>query len=403
MAQFPMKQPTVVLGITGCIAAYKACEIVRGLQKAGVRVKVCMTEHATEFVGPTTFRGLTREPVAVDLFDAPGNPIHHVSLAQEGDVFCIAPCTGNMVAKMANGIADDLLSTTALAVTTPTVIAPAMNVNMYEAAATQENFETLRERGVRIVEADEGYLACGDVGKGRLAEPSVIVAAILEELEAQGHKIDLVGKRVMITTGPTVEPIDPVRFISNPSSGKTGWALAQAAAARGAEVTLISGPVSLADPDVASIRVVRVKTAQDMLEAALDAFAESDIAIFSAAVSDYRVEHPADRKLKKGIDDEALATLKLVPNPDILATCAANKHEGQFVVGYAAETEDVVANARVKLSKKNADMIVANDVSGEMGFGSEHNAIHLVKQDEVVDAPLASKDELAHVILDACL
>lgn len=403
MAKFPIKQPTVVLGITGCIAAYKACEIVRGLQKAGVRVKVCMTEHATEFVGPTTFRGLTREPVAVDLFDAPGNPIHHVSLAQEGDVFCIAPCTGNMVAKMANGIADDLLSTTALAVTAPTVIAPAMNVNMYEAAATQENFQTLRERGVRIVEADEGYLACGDVGKGRLADPATIVAAILDELQAQGHKLDLVGKRVMITTGPTVEPIDPVRFISNPSSGKTGWALAQAAAARGAEITLISGPVALDDPEDERIRVVRVKTALDMLDAAQDAFGQSDIAIFSAAVSDYRVANPADRKLKKGQDDEALATLQLVPNPDVLATCAAQKREGQFVVGYAAETENVIQNAQAKLTKKNADMIVANDVSGETGFGSEENTIHLVKQDEVVDVPSASKEELAHVILDACL
>ncbi len=232
-------QKTVLLGVTGCIAAYKSCEIVRGLQKAGVRVKVVMTEHATEFVGPTTFRALTHETVAVGLFDDPSDPIHHVSLAQEADVFLIAPCTANVIAKIANGIADDLLTTTALATTAPLVIAPAMNVNMYENGATRYNIGKLHIRGARFIDAGDGYLACGDIGKGRLAEVDDIVSATLDEL---GVKRDLAGRSVMITAGPTVEPIDPVRYISNHSSGKTGYALARAAALRGADVTLISAP-----------------------------------------------------------------------------------------------------------------------------------------------------------------
>ncbi len=230
-------QKTVLLGVTGCIAAYKSCEIVRGLQKAGVRVKVVMTEHATQFVGPVTFRALTHEPVAVGLFDDPSDPIHHVSLAQEADVFLIAPCTANVIAKIANGIADDLLTTTALATTAPLVIAPAMNVNMYENGATRYNIGKLHIRGARFIDAGDGYLACGDVGKGRLAEVDDIVSATLDEL---GVKRDLAGRSVMITAGPTVEPIDPVRYISNHSSGKTGYAIARAAALRGADVTLIS-------------------------------------------------------------------------------------------------------------------------------------------------------------------
>ena len=286
-------QKTVLVGVTGCIAAYKAAQIVRGLQKAGVRVKVVMTEHATEFVGPTTFRGLTREPVAVGLFDAPGDPIHHVSLAQECDLFLIAPCTGNVVAKVACGIADDLLTTTALACPAPLVIAPAMNVNMYEAAATQENFATLRRRGVQIIEADEGYLACGDVGRGRLADPAVIVEAVLERLAALDAPFDLAGKKVLVTAGPTREPIDAVRYVSNYSSGKQGFAVARAAAARGAQVTLVSGPVALEDP--AGVDVVKVSTACQMLEAAREAFASADIAVFTAAVADMRPAAPADR------------------------------------------------------------------------------------------------------------
>ena len=322
---------TVLLGVTGCIAAYKSCEIVRALQKAGVRVKVVMTEHATEFVGPTTFRALTHEKVAVGLFDDPEDPIHHVSLAQEADAFLIAPCTANVIAKIANGIADDLLTTTALATTAPLIIAPAMNVNMYDNGATRYNIGKRHIRGARIVEAGDGYLACGDVGKGRLADIEDIVGATLDEL---GVRRDLDGRRVMVTAGPTVEPIDPVRYISNRSSGKTGYAIARAAALRGADVTLVSGPVSLPAPE--GVRVVRVRTAHEMLEAAEGAFRDADIAVFAAAVADMRPRAVSNRKLKKGRDGDELGAIELVENPDILATLAARK-DRQVVVGFAAE------------------------------------------------------------------
>ena len=396
------EKPCVLIGVTGCIAAYKTCEIVRGLQKAGVRVKVVMTEHATEFVGPTTFRALTHEPVAVGLFDDPSDPIHHISLAQECDVFLIAPCTANVAAKIAHGIADDLLTTTALATKSPLVLAPAMNVGMYEAAATQENFETLRRRGVRFIDAASGYQACGDVGRGRMEEPEAIVSQILTLLDDLfGVKRDLVGERVMVTAGPTVEPIDAVRYISNHSSGKMGYAIAEAACARGAEVTLLSGPVSLAAPE--GVTVVPVKTACDMLEAARSAFAESSIAIFSAAVADLRPANPSDRKLKKGSDDASLASILLVENPDILKTLGWEKKPGQVVIGFAAETNDVIENARVKLEKKNADMIVANWVGEGRAFGQDDNQASFVLHEEVIDLPSMSKRDLADRILDQAL
>lgn len=414
------KEPCVLIGVTGCIAAYKSCEIVRGLQKAGVRVKVVMTEHATQFVGPTTFRALTHEPVAVGLFDDPSDPIHHISLAQECDVFLIAPCTANVAAKIAHGIADDLLTTTALATRAPLVLAPAMNVNMYEADATQENFAVLRRRGVRFIEADAGYLACGDVGRGRLAEPDAIVAyvlALLDELgvreaaecaESDGSRTgadaplrSLAGRRVMVTAGPTREPIDSVRYISNYSSGKMGYALARAAAARGAQVTLVSGPVALEAP--AGVQTVLVKTAREMLDASRDPFTQADIAVFSAAVADLRPAHPADRKLKKGADNSSLARIELVENPDVLATLAAGKRADQCVVGFAAETDDVLANARKKLASKNADIIVANQVGDGLAFGTDANQATLVSAEGNAAQPLMDKDKLANVILDAAL
>ncbi|MBX9033114.1 bifunctional phosphopantothenoylcysteine decarboxylase/phosphopantothenate--cysteine ligase CoaBC [Gordonibacter massiliensis (ex Traore et al. 2017)] len=391
----PAPQKTVLVGVTGCIAAYKSCEIVRLLQKAGVRVKVVMTEHATEFVGPTTFRALTHETVAVGLFDDPSDPIHHVSLAQEADVFLIAPCTANVIAKIANGLADDLLTTTALACTSPLVIAPAMNVNMYENAATRYNIGKLHIRGARIVEAGDGYLACGDVGRGRLAEPADIVAAVLEEL---GVSRDLAGRRVLVTAGPTVEPIDPVRYISNHSSGKTGYAIARAAARRGADVTLVSGPTALAAPE--GVRTVHVKTARDMLAAAGDAFPAADVAVFSAAVADMRPKEPAVRKLKKGEPGADLGTIELVENPDILATLGAAKRDGQVVVGFAAETENVVANARKKLATKRADLIVGNLVGEGRAFGTDDNEVWFVAADDVDELPLMSKERLADAILD---
>lgn len=388
---------TVLLGVTGCIAAYKSCEIVRALQKAGMRVKVVMTEHATEFVGPTTFRALTHEKVAVGLFDDPEDPIHHVSLAQEADAFLIAPCTANVIAKIANGIADDLLTTTALATTAPLVIAPAMNVNMYDNGATRYNIGKLHIRGARIVEAGDGYLACGDVGKGRLADIEDIVGATLDEL---GVRRDLDGRRVMVTAGPTVEPIDPVRYISNRSSGKTGYAIARAAALRGADVTLVSGPVSLPAPE--GVRVVQVRTAHEMLEAAEEAFRDADIAVFAAAVADMRPRAVSDRKLKKGRDGDELGAIELVENPDILATLAACK-DRQVVVGFAAETNDVVPNAEAKLAAKRADFVVANQVGEGMAFGTDDNAVWFVDAEEVEELPRMPKSRLADEILDKAM
>ena len=390
---------TVLIGVTGCVAIYKTCEIIRGLQKAGVRAKVVMTKHATEFINPTLFRSLTREPVAVGLFDdRPGDPIHHISLSKEADLFLIAPCTANVIAKIAHGIADDLLTTTALATTAPLVIAPAMNVNMYENVATQANMATLRERGVAFIDAESGYLACGDVGKGRLADPEVIVSAVLDMLQV---KRDLAGKRVLVTAGPTVEPIDAVRFISNPSSGKTGFAIAEAAVDRGADVVLVTGPVALADIDGA--QVVRVNTACEMRDAVDGQFDDVDIAVFTAAVSDFRPVTVADKKLKKGIDDEALASIALVENPDILAEMGARKQAGQVVVGFAAETDDVEQNAREKLVRKNADLIVGNDVSGGRAFGADENQVLFVTKGGVRSLPRMSKADLANAIFDEAL
>lgn len=390
-------QKTVVLGVTGCIAAYKSCEILRALQKKNVCVKVIMTPHATHFVDPVTFRALTHEKVAVDLFDDPTDPIHHISLAQEADLFLIAPCTANVMAKLTYGLADDLLSTTALATTAPVMLAPAMNVHMYENPVTQENMAKLKARGIRFIEPDAGYLACGDVGRGRLAHPDDIAAAVLKVLEGT-H--DLAGKRVMITAGPTEEPIDPVRFITNRSSGKMGYSIAVAAAQRGAQVTLISGPVQLDEPD--GVDVVHVQTAQQMYEAADAAFKDADIAIFSAAVADMRPAHPANKKLKKGFDDAKLDKVELVQNPDILATMGKKKSR-QLVVGFAAETNDVVANGLRKLATKHADMIVANEVGHGKAFGTEGNEAWLLTEDENEHLPYMPKAELANVILDKSL
>ncbi len=395
---------TVLLGVTGCIAAYKAAEIVRGLQKEGLRVKVVMTEHASHFVDPLTFRALTHEPVGLGLFDNPQDPIHHISLAQEADLFVIAPCTANVMAKLSHGLADDLLTTTALATTAPLMVAPAMNVHMYENVATQENMARLKERGVSFIEADEGYLACGDVGKGRLADPDRIVAAVLAQLETQNSQLafsqDLKGTRIMITAGPTVEPIDPVRYLTNRSSGKFGYAIAAAAAERGADVTLISGPVALPAPQ--GVEVVYVETAEDMLGAAEHAFNACDVGIFAAAVADVRPAVQADMKLKKGVNDSELANIPLAENPDILATLAHAKMD-QIVVGFAAETNDLIANARKKLHKKGADMIVANEVGSNKTFGKDDDEIWLVTENDVEHVERMPKTEAAHRILDKTL
>lgn len=388
---------TVLVGVTGCIAAYKSCYIVRGLQKAGLRVKVVMTEHGTHFVGPTTFRALTNEEVAVGLFDDPSDPIHHISLAKECDLFVIAPATANVCAKIARGVADDLLTTTALATSAPLVIAPAMNDGMWEDAATQENIALLEARGARIVSPASGHLACGTEGKGRMEEPDAIVAAVLDELS---RTRDLEGRRILVTAGPTREYLDPVRFISNASSGKTGFAVAQEAAARGASVTLVTGPVALADPK--GIDVVRVTSALEMLEACEAVYGSCDAAVFTAAVSDWRAAHVSPAKIKSGEEREAVGekTVSFVANPDIAATLGSRKRPGQVSVVFAAETEDVLEGARGKLERKNADICVANDVSGALGFGSDDNEVWLVSTAGEEKLPRCSKRQIARALVD---
>lgn len=386
-------QKTVLVGVTGCIAAYKACEIVRGLQKAGLRVKVVMTQNATCFVGTTTFKALTREPVAVSLFDAPTDPIYHISLAKEADLFLIAPATANVMAKLAAGVADDLLTTTALATHAPLVIAPAMNTEMWNNPRTQGNVAALKAGGADIIEPASGMLACGDEGAGKLADVERIVQHVCQRLTAGS---DLAGKQVLITAGPTYEAIDPVRFIGNRSSGKSGYALARAAQQRGAEVTLVSGPVALADPY--GVQCVRVESAEQMLTVCEDAFEACDIAIFTAAVADFKPQQMEDQKIKK--EGRPSLALGLVANPDIFKTLAAYKSD-RFVVGYAAETQDVLQAAKGKLAAKNADLIVANDVSSpELGFGTDNNKVWLVSKDDVTELETMNKDALAHRILD---
>ncbi len=390
--------PTILLGVTGCIAAYKSCELIRAFQKRGFHVKVVMTEHATHFVSPLTFRSLTHDTVSYEMFDNPTDPIHHISLAQEADAFLIAPCTANVIAKIAHGIADDLLSTTALATTVPLVIAPAMNVHMFENHATQDNLQCLSRRGIRIISPDVGYLACGESGKGRLADLDVIVESTLQALSA---KQDMAGLNVLITAGPTEEPIDPVRCLTNHSSGKTGYALAAAAHQRGAEVTLISGPVTLTPPD--GVRLVPVTTACEMADAASDAFSNADVSIFAAAVADVRPKYVAGDKLKKGINDEQMQAIELVRNPDILSTLAHAKQSNQTVIGFAAETQNVLDHAREKLVSKGAHMIVANQVGQGRAFGTDANEVWLVTSDSEDHIPSMSKRKLADVILDKSL
>lgn len=385
-------QKTVLLCVTGCIAAYKSCEIARALQKAGVRVKVCMTEHATSFVGPTTFRALTREEVAVDLFDNPGDPIHHISLAKEPDVVLVAPATANVVAKVAHGQADDLLTTTVLATDAPVVVAPAMNVGMWQAEATQKNIATLEQRGFDIVRPATGYLACGDTGEGKLADVDDIVARTLVALETSQS---LAGERVLITAGGTREAIDPVRYIGNRSSGKMGHALARAARAMGAEVTLVTASTQLSLPF--GVEGVRVESAAQMLDAVSQRFDACTMLICAAAVADYAPAHPAPHKLSKA--DGELTHIDLVKTADILAEMSRVKGN-RVVIGFAAETNDLVRRARAKLERKGCDAIVANDVSrAESTFGSDTNAVTWVSSQGVEELPCTGKQALAFELL----
>ena len=386
----------VVLGVTGSIAAFKAAEIASALVKLGAGVDVIMTKNACEFISPLTFETLTGRPVTCDMFrrDTPWE-VEHIALAKKADVFVVAPATANFIGKYANGIADDMLTTTAMAANAHMIIAPAMNTNMFRSAANLENIKKLGAAGVEFVSPSSGRLACGDVGMGRLADISDIVSAILRALEP---KKDLLGKRVLITAGPTRETIDPIRFISNRSSGKMGYALASTAYNRGAEVTLVSGPTALKPPY--GVEFVRAESTEEMYKACMDRLESMDIIIKAAAPADFTPKAPAGHKLKKaGISTLAL---ELAPTPDILRAIGANKGKA-FVCGFAAETDELEAYAREKLERKNLDMIAANDVSrSDAGFESNNNAVTMFfRNGEKKVVPLCSKADVAEQILDA--
>ena len=387
----------IALGVSGGIAAYKAAEIVRLLQDRGIRVQVVMTAAAQEFVRPLTFAALSGEKVITGMFGSDESQanvesaIEHIAIAQAIDALLVAPATADVLARFAHGIASDFLSTLYLATTAPVVVAPAMNVNMWNHAATQSNLEILRKRGVRIVDPGKGYLACGMTGPGRLAENETIVAAVMEALSAWQ---DLAGETVLVTAGPTREKIDPVRYLTNRSSGRMGYAIAEAALRRGARVLLVSGPAAIAAPDAAE--VTRVETAEEMLAAVLKLLPQSTVVIKTAAVADFRPKTVAAQKIKR----KGEMTLELEPTVDILAEVVRRK-TFQVVVGFAAETENVLENARKKLASKSLDAIVVNDVSRDgVGFNSDHNAVTIISPSEVVEVPETSKWEVAHRVLD---
>lgn len=385
-------KPLVVLGVTGGIGAYKACELARELMRRGMRVKTVMTAAAQRFVTPLTFRTLTGESVATSMWDDPTQHVHHVSLAQEADVVVIAPCTANVIAKLAHGRADDLLTTTVLATEAPVVLAPAMNTHMWVKDVTQANMAALRVRGAVIVAPESGELACGDVGEGRLADVVAIADAVTREVE---RSRSLTGVRVLVTAGPTREPLDPVRFLGNRSSGRQGYALAEEAARRGATVTLVSGPTELRDPF--AVTTVRVETAEQMLTAVQEAYTASDVVIAAAAVADFRPAAAAPAKMKKDTAPDAIVLERTV---DILATLGAAKGE-RVLVGFAAETGDPVASARGKLVAKDLDMVVANDVTEPgAGFEVSTNRVTLVTADGVESLPCMDKNAVARIVLD---
>ncbi len=388
----------VALGVTGGIAAYKAAEIVRLLQDRGIRVQVVMTRAAQEFVRPLTFAALSGEKVITGMFSAGeehepniDSAIEHIAVAQSIDALVVAPATADVLAHFAQGIASDFLTTLYLATTAPVVVAPAMNVNMWDHPATQANLAILRQRGVKIVEPGSGYLACGMTGPGRLAENEAIVAAVLQAL---GASQDLEGETVLITAGPTREKIDPVRYLTNRSSGRMGYALAEAALRRGARVLLVSGPTTLTAPGAAE--VTRVESAEEMREAALKLLPLATVVIKTAAVSDYRPKAAAGQKIKR----KGAMTLELEATPDILKELCLRKGS-QIMMGFAAETENVLENARQKLVAKNLDAIVVNDVSREgVGFDSDRNAVTIISHEKVIEIPETTKWEVAQRVLD---
>ena len=392
-----LKDKKIVLGVTGGIAAYKAAGVVSKLKQAGAEVRVIMTKEAAEFVTPLTFRELSGSPVAMDMWaEVTHWNVAHIALANWADVFLVAPATANVLAKAANGIADDLLTTTLLATKAPIIFAPAMNTNMYENPLTQKNIAALEELGCQFIEPASGHLACGVSGKGRLPEPETIVEAV-DNFFSCGDQLK--GKKVLVTAAGTIEPIDPVRFIGNRSSGRMGYAIAAEAKQRGADVVLVSGPSALTAP--AGVHLVKVETTGQMREAVLKEFSDADIIIKAAAVADYKAKTVADNKIKKVDGDDELV-IELEKNPDILKELGSLKKSGQILVGFAAETQNLLTYAKSKLEKKNLDYIVANDVSKpNAGFNVETNLIKLLSRDgSIEEFPLMKKTELAKIILD---
>ena len=388
-------KPVVVVGVTGGIAAYKACSVVSGLVKAGAEVHVIMTANAAKLVSPLTFQTLSKQRVSTDTFEAAVPfEVEHIALAQKADLFVVAPATANILAKAAHGLADDMLSTTLLAARVPVLFAPAMNTAMWENPATQENVALLKKRGFRMVGPDSGRLACGDSGAGRMSEPEEIVREALALLSVGAS---MAGLKVLVTAGPTREALDPVRFLTNRSSGKMGYALAQAALNRGAEVTLVTGPVSLTVP--AGARVIPVESTEDLLAAMEREAPAQDLIIQAAAPADYRPAAVADQKIKKKKGEPL--SLVLTETPDVAARVGQLRHEGQVLVGFAAETEKLLDHAGEKLEKKNLDMIVANDVTQPgAGFDVDTNIVTLITRDGEKQYPLLTKAQVADIILD---
>lgn len=392
-----LKGKTVVLGVTGSIAAYKIASLASMLVKLHAEVHVIMTQNATNFIHPTAFETLTNHKCLVDTFDRNFQfHVAHVNLAQQADVMVIAPASANVIGKLAHGIADDMLTTTAMACKAPMLIAPAMNTNMYENPIVQDNLKVLASYGKEIIEPASGMLACRDVGKGKMPEPEVLLQYILKTIACEK---DLCGKKVLITAGPTQEAIDPVRYITNHSTGKMGYAIAENAMLRGADVTLVSGPCAMEPPMF--VRVKPVISAQDMYEAVMEEKETSDIIIMTAAVADYRPASVSDEKIKKKEGD---MSIPLTRTKDILATVGASKKSGQFLCGFSMETQNMLENSRAKITKKNLDMIVANNLKvAGAGFGTDTNVITIITPDMEKELPIMSKKEAAGCIIDEIL
>ena len=390
-----LKDKTVVIGVSGGIAVYKTLDVISRLRKLGVNVNVIMTKSATEFVTPLSFQSLSQNYVVCDMFEDPKTwDVEHISLAKRADVFLIAPATANVIGKIANGIADDMLTTTVMATKAKVLIAPAMNTNMYANPILQRNISTLKELGYNFVDPESGRLACGDTGKGKLASPETIVDEVVKLLSREQ---DLKGKSIIVTAGPTVESIDPMRYITNRSTGKMGYSISKEAIERGADVTLITGPTNLTPPQNLK-KLVKIESAKDMYEAVLDNLEQNDVVIKSAAVADYKPKEYSSRKIKKSDED---LVIRLDRNKDIAYEIGKVKKD-KILVGFAAETNDLIENATKKVKKKNLDFIVANDLTKEgAGFGVDTNIVKIIdKEGTIIEYPIMTKDEVANVILD---